>query len=199
MLEPLDCLSDIQDRFRFLLANTNHVTETMPSIPNASMSMSTSATASFRRAHIDFESQDHTCVRSIPELIEHNAVHNPHHLFCLQAQKQTQETGPQLYPISHLQLKHAISQCQALLLDSIKELKPPSTKDDGTASKGPLVALFLESDVGLLIYLYALLGLGVPVPLPYLQIMSSVGLSSTGSFALRTIESHGHSAPLSCH
>ena len=201
MLERLDCLCEFRVWFPYSWQLVPHVTIAMPSISNASVTTlrSLSSPASFCRAHIDLESQDPIGIRTVPDLIEYNAVHNPDYLFCLQAQKQAQETGPQLQPVSHLQLKRAIRQCQASLLDSIKGLKSPSTNDDGTVSRGPLVALYLESDVGLLIYLYALLGLGVPVRLPYFHLMGSVGLSIAGAFALRTVESYGHSAPISCH
>ena len=99
----------------------------------------------------------------MPELIEYNASHNPHYQFCIQAQKQSPDARPQLRSVSHLQLKHAIAQCQAWLMNTLVELKLPLANSDGTVSKSPPVALFLESDVGLLIHLFSLMGLGVPV------------------------------------
>lgn len=100
----------------------------------------------------------------MPELIDFNAEHNADQLFCLQATKETQNT-PQAKPvaITHIQLKRAILRCSKRLIAEIEELKQPHKKDDGQFVKCQPVALFGESDVGLLIHLFALMSLGVPV------------------------------------
>ena len=119
-----------------------------------------------RAANLDLRLEDETGIQTVPELIEHNALHNPHHRFCIQAQKQVQDaTGPRLLSISHLQLKRAIARCQTWLMNSIDEVQLPSSGHDGWVSKGQPVTLFLESDVGLLIHLFASIALGVPVRL----------------------------------
>lgn len=123
--------------------------------------MSPSTTTSFSRANINLQSQETTSIQTVPELVEYNATYNPHHLFCIQAQKQIQDARPQLLSVSHLQLKRAIAQCQAWLVNTLVELDLPSSGTDGTACAP--VALYVESDVGLLIHLFSLMGLGVPV------------------------------------
>ena len=105
-------------------------------------------------------------LRSVPELIEHNATQNPHYPFCVQAKKQPQGTPPAFLTVSHLQLKQAILRSTAWLLRTVKELQLPSKAEDGKVVKGAPVALFVESDVGLLIRKLSLMALGVPVHLP---------------------------------
>ena len=125
--------------------------------------MSTSTTTSFSRPNINLHTQENTNIQTVPELIEYNATYNPDHLFCVQAQKQIQDCRPQLLPISHLQLKRAVVQCQAWLVNTLVELRLPSSSTDCTVCAP--VALYVESDVGLLIHLFSLMGLGVPVRL----------------------------------
>ena len=130
----------------------------------------TSPPSRFLRAHIDLESPIASGISTVPHLIEHNARHNPHHGFCIQAQKHSKptaglSTGPQLLSISHSQFKRAIATCQTRLLETVLELELPSIGKSGSTSKGPPIALFVESDVGLLAHLFALMGLGVPVSL----------------------------------
>ena len=125
--------------------------------------MSPLTTTSFTRASINLYTQETTSIRTVPELIEYNATHNSHHLFCIQAQKQIEDGRPQLLCVSHLQLKRAITQCQAWLVNTLSEPKLPSSSADGTVCAP--VALYVDSDVGLLIHLFSLMGLGVPVRL----------------------------------
>lgn len=131
--------------------------------PMAVHPKSPSATTAFSRAKINLHTQDSTSIQSIPELIEYNAIYNPRHLFCIQAQKQIQDGRPQLLYVSHLQLKLAIAECQVWLANTLVELKLPSSSTTGTICAP--VALYVESDVGLLIHLFSLMGLGVPVRL----------------------------------
>ena len=129
--------------------------------------MGLATTPSFARAaNLDLGLEDETGIQTVPELIEHNALRNPHHCFCIQAQKQVQDaTGLRLLSISHLQLKRAIARCQAWLVNVVDKVQLPSSSHDGRVSKGLPVALFVESDVGLLIHLFASIALGVPVRL----------------------------------
>lgn len=118
----------------------------------------------FIRAVINLHVQDKSSIQTIPELIEHNAALNPHHFFCIQAQKRIHSAGPEeLLSVSHVQLKCAILSCQTWLLSSIAELKLPTLVNGHIRGKGLPVALFVESDVGLLIHLFSLMSLGVPV------------------------------------
>ena len=130
-------------------------------------STETTATATppptFIRAHIDLQAQDSSGIQTVPQLIEHNADHNPDHPFCLQAEKETKDAPAQILSVSHMELKRSILHCQAVLTESILQLKLPSRSSDGTIHKGSPVALLVDSDIGLLIHLFALVGLGVPV------------------------------------
>jgi acyl-CoA synthetase (AMP-forming)/AMP-acid ligase II len=89
-------------------------------------------------------------IRTIPELIDYNATHNPDVSFCVQAVK---DAAP--VQITFGQLRDAISRrCTQLRVDL--QLKP------GPKKSAP-VALVMDSDVVLLVHLFALMGLGVPV------------------------------------
>ncbi len=122
------------------------------------------ATAAFTRAKINLQSTDSINAQTVSELIEHNAAHNPKHIFCVQAKKQGQSAAfPDLVYISHLQLRQAIVQCSKWLVNTVPELKLPHQSNEVIAPKGPPVALFVESDVGLLFHMLSLMSLGVPV------------------------------------
>ncbi|KAL3455575.1 putative NRPS-like enzyme [Aspergillus heterothallicus] len=102
-------------------------------------------------------------VRSLPELIDFHARENPHHRFCIQAQK---DTDTPLLDITYVQLKDAILRCQTWLCENVPEIQQlgeenePTTKDDR-----PVVGLLMDSDLTLVLYLFALMGLGVPTVL----------------------------------
>jgi acyl-CoA synthetase (AMP-forming)/AMP-acid ligase II/nucleoside-diphosphate-sugar epimerase/acyl carrier protein len=129
----------------------------------------------FRRAHIDVRPRhrqlppvegDNGDVKTLAELIEFNAKYNPHHVFCLQTlpgfdQHKTEEENF-LY-ITHSGFRDAIGTCQEWLLKNIPEIQLPSKDEKGAFQKGPTIAVFMESDICLLTYLAALIGLGVPV------------------------------------
>ena len=118
----------------------------------------------FIKPVINLQAQDKSNIQTIPELIEHNAALNPHHLFCIQAQKRIHSADTiELLSVSHIQLKRAILSCQTWLIDSIAELKLPSFVHGHMVGKSLPVALLVESDVGLLIHLFSLMSLGVPV------------------------------------
>jgi acyl-CoA synthetase (AMP-forming)/AMP-acid ligase II len=105
-------------------------------------------------------------IRSVPELVEYNARHNPKHIFCGQAGKKVQvgSTGRDLLEITHVQLKNAILKCSRLVVARISELQQPHRDgESGDIVKCPPVALFMESDIGILIHLFSFLSLGIPV------------------------------------
>ena len=114
----------------------------------------------FRRANfqIDSKTESSDLIRTLPELVEFNATYNPQHLFCLQANKAGEATR-----ISHLELKYAVLRCSAWLRDKVPGLKGPEKGEDGKVSRGPPIALLMESDIGIFIYLLSLLSIGVPV------------------------------------
>lgn len=107
----------------------------------------------------DFES-----IRSLPDLIQFNAVHNPNGAFCTQT-KQSQFPGQefQIVEVTFLGLAQAVERCCQWILSNIKEARSAKLAGDGSVQKGQPLALFLESDLTLFIYLAALLTLNIPV------------------------------------
>lgn len=100
-------------------------------------------------------------IRTLPELLEYNAKHNPTYLFCQQVRRCNGSL--QLLDVTHGQLRDAVLGCQGWLREIVKELELPYPRENDRVAKGPPVALFMESDVGLWVHLLALMGLGVPV------------------------------------
>jgi acyl-CoA synthetase (AMP-forming)/AMP-acid ligase II len=100
-------------------------------------------------------------IGSLPELIHFNAVNNPTHLFALQ---QIRKDGHHLgfHRVTYQSLAHAVEKCADWLKDRVPEC---SGVDDAQRSSKEcyLVALFLESDMTLFIYLCALLWMEIPV------------------------------------
>ncbi|KAL4792591.1 putative NRPS-like enzyme [Aspergillus venezuelensis] len=94
--------------------------------------------------------------RSLPELIDFHARENPHRRFCIQAQK---NANIHLLDVTYAELKDAILRCQVWLRDNVPEVQM------GNAVKDKPVGLLMDSDLTLVIYLFALMGLGVPTVL----------------------------------
>ena len=89
-------------------------------------------------------------IRTIPELIDYNATHNPDLLFCVQAVKDAVPVQ-----ITFGQLRDAISRRCARLRVELQLIPGPK--------KSAPVALVMDSDFELLVHLFALMGMGVPV------------------------------------
>jgi hypothetical protein len=137
------------------------------------------------------DTQSYVC--SLAEVIDYNATHNPDHVFCVQAERKTETTNtqvteeygtdnrgedcnfPPLLRITNAELRNAIARCGEWLRQTIPEVQLPIVQDDGTVKKGNPIALFMESDIGLLLHQLALVGLGVPV---------SIALASTRPLAI---------------
>ena len=119
-----------------------------------------SKTCLFDPATIDLRlrSPDQRDIRTISELVEYNALHNPDHVFCIQARRHQESIS-----VSCFQLKQAIVQCSDWLIAYVKELELPQEDEDGVLRKGRPVALAMDSDIGLLVHLLSFLSLGVPV------------------------------------
>jgi len=105
-------------------------------------------------------------IKTVAQLIDFNADNNPDYLFCLQAEKPVNgaKDAP-LRRITHKSFRSMISSCQVWIEDHIEELQLPVQDEKGNITKGPPITLLLDSDVGLLVHFFALLGLGVPVSL----------------------------------
>lgn len=124
----------------------------------------------FQRARFDLllDQKNATAdtIRSLPDLIHFNAIHNPHLLFCIQFKQLTKpllEKEVEEVHVSFSELATAIEQCCVWILSKVKGIYPAHLASDGSVQKSPPVALFLESGVTLFVYTMALLTLNVPV------------------------------------
>ncbi|KAH7121149.1 hypothetical protein B0J11DRAFT_616525 [Dendryphion nanum] len=105
-------------------------------------------------------------IKTVVELIDFNTAENPNYLFCLQAEKSLDgPDSPQFLRVTYKLFRDMILSCQSWLEKNLANVKRPIQDKAGNISKGPPVALFLDSDVGLLAYVFALMGLGIPVVL----------------------------------
>jgi acyl-CoA synthetase (AMP-forming)/AMP-acid ligase II len=98
-------------------------------------------------------------VRSLPELIDFHARVNPRHRFCIQVQK---SADVPLLDVTYEQLKQAILRCQSWLCRNVAEIQ---IENRGAKHRDRPVGLLMDSDLTLVIYLFALMGLGVPTVL----------------------------------
>jgi acyl-coenzyme A synthetase/AMP-(fatty) acid ligase len=94
-------------------------------------------------------------IKSTIDLIDFNAEHNPNALFCIQM-----EEHDVLLEISYKTFRDMISRSQAWVEENIHTV---GRDESNKMSKPHSIALFMDSDVGLLAYLFALMGLGIPV------------------------------------
>ncbi|RPB17548.1 acetyl-CoA synthetase-like protein [Morchella conica CCBAS932] len=101
-------------------------------------------------------------IRTFPELLAFNAKHNGSSLFCLQGVKDSSEPP---VPVTFEQLQKAVDRCKAWLTSNVAGIELPKVDADGRVTKSPAVGILMGSDVGIIIYMMALLALGVPVVL----------------------------------
>ncbi|PVI03043.1 acetyl-CoA synthetase-like protein [Periconia macrospinosa] len=99
-------------------------------------------------------------IKTAYHLVNFNARKNAYHEFCLQAEKLPGSDQISLVSITHSDFERAIVACQSWILGNIASTR--YSGGDGTSLNKP-VALLIESDVSILIYMWALFGLGVPV------------------------------------
>ncbi|KAL3489679.1 putative NRPS-like enzyme [Aspergillus germanicus] len=97
--------------------------------------------------------------RSLPELIDFHARVNPRHRFCIQVQDDAEDVP--LLDVTYAQLKQAILRCQSWLCQNVAEIQI----EDGGAKERRPVGLLMDSDLTLVIYLFALMSLGIPTVL----------------------------------
>lgn len=119
---------------------------------------------SFRRARFQLlaalpaHEDDH--IRTFPELLAFNALHNGPSLFCLQG---IRECSSPAVRITFAEMQKAVDRCKAWLAVTVPGLKQPYVDSASTVVKSPAVGILMGSDVGIIIYMMALLALGVPV------------------------------------
>jgi len=113
---------------------------------------------------LDQYSTSPSTLRTLPDLIRHNALHNPLHLFCLQCKQSATEEGSPLafVHVTFAQLKETVDRC-CRWLETVADIQAASLGSDGSVQKIRPVALFMESDLGLFVHIAALLTLNVPV------------------------------------
>ena len=101
-------------------------------------------------------------IRSLLDLVDFNAFHNADLLFGLQESK----TSTDLRSITYKELAQAIGRCISWLYD--QTLNYPSDKPNRHEfqARPPPVALLMNSDVNIFIYVLALMRLGIPVLIP---------------------------------
>jgi hypothetical protein len=103
---------------------------------------------------LDGETLEQNSINSLPELIYHNAIYNGEKVFCIQGHDDLEHSRP----ISFRELDDAISACSSW----VEEKLGTSNGAPDSSVKQP-VALYLESDVGLFIYIATMLASNIPV------------------------------------
>lgn len=102
-------------------------------------------------------------VCSLPDLIRYNALHNPNHLFGIQSQQCSADAPIQFTSLTFLQLAWVIERCCDWIVSHLPDVRPAEFASDGSVSKSRPVGLYMESDLGLFIYLASFLTLNIPV------------------------------------
>ena len=133
------------------------------------MVQSLKRSSAFKRPRFDLLVSAETAreqeIKCLPDLIRFNALHNPDHTFCVQAQLTSHDQTLDFRYISFLELDQAVERCCNWILANVKDAHSAKFAEDGSVRKSQPIALFMESDVGLFIYIAALLTLNIPVRL----------------------------------
>jgi hypothetical protein len=123
--------------------------------------------SAFKRPRFDLlvsaESAEQQEIKCLPHLIQFNAINNPNHTFCVQAQLISDDQTLAFKYISFLELDQAVGRCCDWILTNVKDAHPANFTENGSVCKSQPIALFMESDVSLFIYITALLTLNIPV------------------------------------
>lgn len=113
-------------------------------------------------------------IRTYPELLAFNAKHNGPELFCLQGLRDSTEPA---VPITFAAMQKAVERCKAWLVANVTGIELPKVGTDGKVVKCPAVGILMGSDVGIVIYMTALLALGVPVSSIHNVLCSGLNIS----------------------
>ena len=123
----------------------------------------------FKRAQFDLlldqKSSSNSSIRCLADLIVYNALHNPDHLFCLQTNQSSEGSRAHFdsTAVTFSELAQAIERCCAWILTNVPGIHAAEVDEIGSIRKSRALALFMESDVCLFIYLMASLTLNIPV------------------------------------
>lgn len=96
-------------------------------------------------------------IRSLPDLIQFSAENNPRHVFCVQEERREGKLVD-LVQITFWELRNLVARCIERIAGHDIGIGTPKA----TVDVQP-IALYLESDVTLFIYLSALLWMDIPV------------------------------------
>lgn len=120
----------------------------------------------FIPARVTLEPDRQDAIRSLSDIVEFHAEKNPDYLFCVQAEKKPGLDGYSLSRVTYTTLKWAITNCCQWLEAHLSHLQQRTRRGQGDAdgSQGPIV-LLMESDLGLAVYILALMRLGIPAVL----------------------------------
>jgi hypothetical protein len=125
--------------------------------------------SAFKRPTFDLlvsaETAEQQEIKCLPDLIRFNALNNSDHTFCVQAQLISHDQTLAFKYISFFELDQAVGRCCNWILANVKGVHSAEFAEDGSVRKSQPIALFMESDVGLFIYIAALLTLNIPVRL----------------------------------
>lgn len=124
------------------------------------------ASTSFVPARVDLNTtpSSTSSIRTLLDLVDHNAAVNGSHLFCIQAEKSIDGPGKDndLRFVTHAHLKHALLWSTRWFRDRVHTSNAFDPTNASTATRRP-VALLMDSDLSLLFSLFSLVALGVPV------------------------------------
>ena len=124
--------------------------------------------------------EDKQSIRCISDLVHFNAVTNPHHVFCWQS-RHVSSSSTSRFRYSHItnfQLARAVERCCDWILANEPGAFEARLSPDGSISKSAPIALFMESDVGLFIYMLSLLTLNIPVWLSFSSLIDKFAYST---------------------
>ena len=129
--------------------------------------------AGFRRPIFNLVSDEteptSSSIRSLPDLILYNATHNPKGVFSAQARKPSKQVKElEIVDVSFLGLALSVERCCDWILGNINGAHEARIDSNGSVQKCKPVALLLESDLTLFVYLAALLTLNIPVSATFL-------------------------------
>lgn len=119
----------------------------------------------FQRPKFDLQGDsgsDYAEINCLPDLVLFNAIHNPDDVFCLQAEESVTGDGFKYVSITFLDLAEAVERCCSYVLSQCPMLHP-ARRDGSKLTKSKPIALFMESEVTLFVYITALLTLNIPV------------------------------------
>ena len=112
-------------------------------------------------------------INSLPDLIRYNAIQNGDQTFCIQGETIVENSRR----ISYQELERAVSAC-SYWVESHLELG----RKEPESFKPKPIALYLESDVGLFIYIAAMLASGIPVGCRIMSLLKILICSGGASF-----------------